>query len=221
MSRLSLRIIAVVIGLTTSLSIASAQTRVELLTRETIPGVDGLQMLTIRDNQLSVCYMLFILQPTVSPALPAPTAVQTDSTQQSVQRVREAAERHDRQVGELKKRFQAQTGRPYEMWPPTTTTGWYDASTNYESDRKKIDDEYEHVLRTEMPGSYPWSVLTPGMRTGGWEDAAEAMRRSITNPDPRPFADSLNTQLGFLFQRLAEAPRMTVSGPVPCVVASK
>ena len=58
MSRLSLRIIAVVIGLTTSLSIASAQTRVELLTRETIPGVDGLQMLTIRDNQLSVCYMI-------------------------------------------------------------------------------------------------------------------------------------------------------------------
>jgi hypothetical protein len=85
----------------------------------------------------------------------------------------------------------------------------------------RVDTEYDGVLRTLIPGSYPAASATPGMRTGSWEDAAEATRRSLANPDPAPLktlADpgGLNSQLASLSQQLSSTPRLSASGPVPC-----
>jgi hypothetical protein len=59
------------------------------------------------------------------------------------------------------------------------------------------------------------------MRTGAWEDLAEATRRAVTNPDPgtmQTLADpgGLNSQLASWFRQLSEAPRLSATGPVPC-----
>jgi hypothetical protein len=59
------------------------------------------------------------------------------------------------------------------------------------------------------------------MKTGSWEDAAEAIRRAVTNPDPGQFKtladpDGFNSQLTSILQHVADAPRLAASGPAPC-----
>lgn len=199
-----------------------AQARFEVLTQETITEVSGLRVVTIRDKRLEACYTLFIMEPSASPPVVAPAATQDDeSRQQSVDRMRDAAEKHDRAIADLNAQFEARVGRSHEAWLTSPDTGGATEAQKYELERMRIDEEYERTLRREVPGSYPWKTLRPGMRTGGWEDAAEAMRRSITNPDPtqaRTLADpgGLNSILEAGFQRLLEAPRLAATGPASC-----
>ena len=41
----------------------SGQARFETLTRDAIPAVPGLQVVTVRDNALNACYIVFVMEP--------------------------------------------------------------------------------------------------------------------------------------------------------------
>lgn len=185
----------------------SAQARFRVLAQNAIGEVSGLRIVTIRDNQLSACYTLFIMEPSAPlDAMPVPMPVD-DVTAQSVQRIRDAAEARDRQLVELRAR--ASRAAPWDSV----------AAARYEAERQKIEDAYEQVLRAEIPGSYPWATPVPGMRAGGWEDAANAMRRAIVDPDPTSAMKTATVQfarLDALLRRLIEAPRLAAAGPFTC-----
>jgi len=209
-----------------------AQTRFEALTQETIAHASGLRIVTVRDNVMGACYTLFIMEPPAVSAQPSEAAAPPldERSRQSVQRLRDAADRHERQATELKAQFEAKTG----MTPATAripglavkrNVSLGDSLVRYEVERMRIDGEYESVLRAEVPGSYPSATASPGMRTGAWEDAAEATRRAIANPDPSPmktFADpaGVNSQLASWFERMADAPRLAAAGPMACTPAN-
>jgi len=203
----------------------SSQNRFEALKQDTIPEVPGLRIITVRDTLLDTCYTLFMSEPSsVDIGVPAPPI--DDERQQAIQRLRDAAERHDREVGDLKAQFESKTGLTPEMarvpgLAVAKNISLADYLVRYETERLRVDTEYDGVLRTLIPGSYPAASATPGMRTGSWEDAAEATRRSLANPDPATFktlADpgGLNSQLASLSQQLSSTPRLSASGPVPC-----
>src|SRR4051812_1085874 len=205
-----------------------AQSRFEALTQETITHASGLRIVTVRDNALGTCYTLFIMEPAGGAPQPSQATAPPveEHSQQSIQRLRDAADKHDRQAAELKTQFEAKTG----MTPATAripglavkrNVSLGDSLVRYEVERMRIDGEYESVLRAEVPGSYPSATASPGMRTGAWEDAAEATRRAIANPDPTPmktFADpaGVNSQLASWFERVADAPRLAAAGPMAC-----
>ncbi len=85
--------------------------------------VPGLRIVIVRDSQLSACYTLFIMDsPAMETVAPVPTA-NDDATQQSVQRIREASEKRDRQLKELKLQFEKRTGRSYETWTTAPYVG--------------------------------------------------------------------------------------------------
>jgi hypothetical protein len=44
-------------------SIASGQSRFETLSHDAIPEVSGLQVVTVRDNALGACYVVFVMEP--------------------------------------------------------------------------------------------------------------------------------------------------------------
>ncbi|HET9831245.1 MAG TPA: hypothetical protein VFP91_06040 [Vicinamibacterales bacterium] len=203
----------------------SAQNRFEALKQDTIAEVPGLRIITVRDTLLDTCYTLFMSEPSGVADIGAPPPID-DERQQAIQRLRDAAERHDREVGNLKAQFETKTGLTPEMarvpgLAVAKNVSLADYLVRYEVERLKVDTEYDGVLRTLIPGSYPAASATPGMRTGSWEDAAEATRRSLANPDPAPLktlADpgGLNSQLASLSQQLSNTPRLSASGPVPC-----
>ena len=204
----------------------SAQSRFEALKQDTIAEVAGLRIITVRDTLLNTCYTLFMMAP-VAVAANAPAAPPPDEArQQAIERIRQAAELHDQQVAELKLQFQSKTGLTPEMaripgLAVARNVSLADYLVRYEVERMKSDSLYESVLRTEIPGTFPAATATPGMKTGAWEDAAEAIRRSVTNPDPGTFKtlsdpDGFNTQLASLLQQMSDAPRLSASGPVPC-----
>jgi len=116
--------------------------------------------------------------------------------------------------------FTKRAGRPYDT---LTSNANYAVDPvllgNYEQDRHKINESYENVLRTEIPGSYPYAVPIPGMRTGGWEDAANAIRRAMLDPDPSSAMKTIASQFARIdeaLRRLSEVPRLAVSGPFAC-----
>ena len=203
----------------------SAQNRFEALRQETIPGVAGLRVITVRDTVLDACYTLFMTE-SASAAEIAPPPPIDDERQQSIQRLRDAAALHDEQVSQLKAQFADRTGlTPEEARIPglavARNISLGDSLVRYETERMRVDGLFQSALRAEIPGSLPPTSATPGMRTGAWEDLAEATRRAITNPDPAPLqtlADpgGFNSQLASWFQQLSNTPRMSATGPVPC-----
>lgn len=183
---------------------SEAQARFQVLEQQIVAEVSGLRIVTVRDQQRSECYTLFIMEP---PAVVngdlAPPAAEEDP---SVQRIRAATEWRDQQLAELR----AQVDR----------SGWWDAFAvgRYEMTRQQVENAYQLMLREEIPGSYSWSSYFPGMPNGGWEDAANAMRRAIVDPRPESTA-TLNSQLARLdstIGQLLNAPQVAASGPVGC-----
>jgi hypothetical protein len=142
----------------------------------------------------------------------APVEASADDVVESVGRIRDAAEKRDRQLAELEARARANR-RSVPTLDPREPFRWYEA------ERQKIDDEYEQVLRTEMPSSYPWASSTPGIQSGSWEDSANAIRRGVVDADPTSTMKTVTDRLARLdelLRRLAEAPRLAASGPVKC-----
>lgn len=195
-----------------------SQARFELLARESLPDIAGFQILTIRDNRIGACFTVFMLQP---PAPNPPLAVPSDqsleaaATADILQRVRDAAAKRDQQLAELRNRFGGVNPKAPGL-----------AYNEYENALMQVEDEFGRALAPLLPGTYRYATKTPGTRSGGWENAAENMRRGLTDPDPttfRTFADSgaLNAQFEFWFRQMVESPRLTSSGPAPCEAPAK
>jgi hypothetical protein len=204
----------------------SAQRRFEALKQDTIPEVAGLKIITVRDTLLNTCYTLFMMESPVAADANAPSEPPIDDAKrQSLQRLRDAAVRHDREVSELRTQFEWKNGVSPEMaripgLVVEKNIALGDSLVRYEADRLRVDSEYESVLRAEMPGSLPIATAVPGMKTGSWEDAAEATRRLLANPDPgtlkTPADPGLNSQVASWMQHMSDGPRLSASGPVPC-----
>jgi hypothetical protein len=204
----------------------SAQNRFEALKQETVPGVGGLRIVTVRDTLLDACYTLFMTEPPSTADNAAPPPPIDDAQQQSIQRLRDAAALHDEQVVALRTQFESRTGLTPEMaripgLAVARNVSLADYLVRYEAERMRVDGLFQSAIRAEIPGSLPPASATPGMKTGAWEDLAEATRRAITNPDPAPMqtlADpgGFNNQLASWIQQLSEAPRLSATGPVPC-----
>jgi hypothetical protein len=186
---------------------ASAQNHFAVAGQTTIPGVSGLRIVTVRDTDMSMCYTLFIVETQAPPAEATTATVPAVDTSAVVQRVRAAATRRDQAINALNQETQASSALD-----PTV-------AARYQAARRKIEDEYEQALRAEIPGSYPWASAVPGVRSGGWEDPANATRRALLDPDPSSTMKTLVEQFGrleSLLIQLIEAPRVAVSGPSRC-----
>ena len=204
----------------------SAQRRFEALKQETIPEVAGLRIITVRDTLLNTCYTLFMMDSPVASDANAPSEPPIDDARrQSMQRLRDAAARHDREVSDLRSQFAWKTGVTPEMARipgliVEKNIALGDYLVRYEADRLRVDSEYESVLRAEIPGTYPGATAVPGMQTGSWEEAAAASRRFLADADPGTPKTSqdpgLNGQLASWMQHMSDGPRLSASGPVPC-----
>jgi hypothetical protein len=225
-------VIAAVIGcaIATTGQIAIAQGRLEVLAQQSIPGVSGLRVVTIRDNQLAACYTVFIMEPSATSDAGAQIEEQPVDTaeQESIRVIREASEHYDQQLADLNANFEAKVGRPpLQTW--NNTVGWpytFTAVVQYELDRAKIAEQYQRVLQTQIPTAAPFATAAPGMKTGNWQDLAEAVRRAIAAPTPatqRTFIDQggLTSLIDSGFKRMIETPRMAAAGPTFCDTPSR
>jgi hypothetical protein len=183
---------------------ANAQNRMDVIAQTSVGGINGLRAITIRDDQRASCYTLFILDAPTN----AGAATPDPATQQSLQRLQQAADERDRRISELNAATNLSHLNNYEQAV---------ARAKYEEERVRIDGQYEQALRMEIPGSYPWSSTRPGTKSGSQEDPANAVRRAVVDPNP---ASTILTrevaELNVLIRSLIEASRMTSSGPFAC-----
>jgi hypothetical protein len=88
----------------------------------------------------------------------------------------------------------------------------------YQQDMQRINQQYENVLLSVVPGSYAYAAPVPGMKTGG-VDAASALRLAMLDPNPSATTRTMTNQFARIdeaLRRLSEAPRLAASGPFPC-----
>lgn len=184
---------------------AAAQDRFSMRAQSAIADVSGLRVLTVRDNQSSQCYTLFVIDSPAAAAAPEP--VGPDPLEQSVQRIREAALRRDSQLAQL-------TARRNNDIHSGAVPQYED-----EVERRRIEDEFQKVLQAEIP-SYAQPARVPGTRSGGWDETtANIQRRAMLDPEPSATMRAVMTQLARLedlLSRMVQSQRMAASGPVPC-----
>ena len=212
--------LAAIVGTTISL-FAQNKNRFEILSRDSMND-GGLRITVVRDNQLSSCFAVFMVESPVPP--PAPQADWTPTPaelarQDAILQLRYAAERRDRQLAQLNADFTRRAGRPYDS---ITSTSTYAVDPvllgNYQQDYQKINQEYENAVISLVPGSVPFAVPTPGMRAGG-TDPASVARLALLDPDPNASLRAMSNQFASIdnaLRQLIAAPRLAASGPFPC-----
>jgi hypothetical protein len=182
----------------------AAQDRFSMRTQSVVGDVSGLRVVTLRDNQTSQCYTLFMTDAPGAAAAPEP--VGDDPLEQSVQRIREAAAKRDRQLAQLTARKNADISGAVPRYDD-------------EVERRRIEDEYQRVLQTEIPSS-AWPSRVPGTRSDGWDETtANIQRRAMLDPEPSATMRAMMTQLARLedlLSRMVQSQRVAASGPVPC-----
>jgi hypothetical protein len=191
------------------------QVRFDVVATDTVTGVNGLTVYTIRDNSAERCYTLFVVEGDKS-ATPAgvPPPLVPSMTDDEAERVRTAdalralkAER-DRRITQLRAR---------------TSTMW---TIDYTVERERIEDEYERSVGTLLPDLYPPSQVAPGFRTTSREERDGAVARAIAEGDKVIASIArapLEERLTMLLERAdpARAARVAVSGPAPCPSPAK
>jgi hypothetical protein len=185
-----------------------APPRFEVLSRDAIAAVAGLNVYTIRDNRLSSCFTLFVLDrpevqlPDQSIQLPP----ELTRKMEVAEILRDAGARRDQQVEALRKRIDP---------------AW---SVEYQRERMRIEDEYGRVVRSVIPGMYPPEQVAPGYRTSGSDVVNETARRTIAEAEAAVAAAErarIDRQLERVYNRLTETPRLAVSAPTPCSIPSQ
>jgi hypothetical protein len=211
--------LAAIVGFATSLS-AQNKSRFEILSRD---DAGGLRITVVRDTQLSSCFAVFMVESPVPPPAPqvdlTPTPAEL-ARQEVILQIRDAAARRDQQLYELNTEFERRAGRPYDslLNDPTYAVDPV-LLGNYQQNYQKINQQYENVLLSVVPGSYPYAAAVPGMRTGGLEDASSALRLALANPDPSAAMKTMSNQFASIdnaLRQLIAAPRLAASGPFPC-----
>ena len=141
---------------------AHAQNTFELISGGAVSNLPGLRAMTIRDSSLSICYTVFIVESPTRLLSLAPT-LRGNATARSIERARALAEERDRRLATLEAQLENDLGN--QVLP----------EQEYEQARLRLDLEYQRALRHEIPESYPWASVLPGVRSGGWK-----MRPTLT-----------------------------------------
>jgi hypothetical protein len=211
--------LAAIVGFATSLS---AQSRFQIISQDGMNDA-GLRITVVRDTQLSSCFAVFSVESQVPP--PAVEVIGPPSPgelarQEAILRMGEAAVRRNQQLADLNAEFERRTGRPYSSLTSNSTYAVDPVLLgNYQQDLQKINQEYENVMLSIVPGTFPYAAPVPGMRTGGLEDAASAMRLALLDPNPTETMRTITNQFARIddtLKRLMAAPRLAASGPFPC-----
>jgi hypothetical protein len=212
--------LAVIVGFANLLS-AQNKSRFEVLSRD---DTGGLRITVVRDNQLSSCFAVFMVESPVPP--PAPQVDLTPSPaelarQEVILRIRDAAAKRDAEMYDLNTEFERRAGRPYNSVTSLNNTYAVDPVLlgKYQQTLQTINEQYEDTLRSLVPGTYPWAAAVPGMRTGGLENSAGAMDLALLNPDPSATTRTMSNQFASIdnaLRQLIAAPRLAASGPFPC-----
>jgi len=211
--------LAAIVGFATSLS---AQSRFQIISQDGMNDA-GLRITVVRDTQLGSCFAVFSVEsPAPPPAVevigpPSPGEL---ARQEAILRMGEAAVRRNQQLANLNAEFERRTGRPYSSLTSNSTYAVDPVLLgNYQQDLQKINQEYENVMLSIVPGTFPYAAPVPGMRTGGLEDAASAMRLALLDPNPTETMRAITSQFARIddtLKRLMAAPRLAASGPFPC-----
>ena len=211
--------LAAIVGIATSLS---AQSRFQIVSQDGMNDA-GLRITVVRDTQLSSCFAVFSVESPVPPPVaevigpPSPGEL---ARQEAIQRMGEAAVRRNQELADLNAEFERRTGRPYSSLTSNSTYAVDPVLLgNYQQDLQKINQEYENVMLSIVPGTFPYAAPVPGMRTGGLEDAASAMRLALLDPNPTETMRAITNQFARIddtLKRLIAAPRLAASGPFPC-----
>ena len=215
--------LAAIVGFST---ILSAQNRFQVVSQDAMGDAGGLRVTVVRDTQLGSCFVVFSQEPAVPPPVPevyTPPSPGEVARQEAIQRMGEAAIRRNQQLAELNANFERRAGIPYNAITSNTTYAVDPVLLgNYQSDLQRINQEYENVLLSIVPGTYPYAAPVPGMRTGGLEDAASALRLALLDPNPTETMRTITNQFARIddaLRRLNAAPRLVASGPIPCSTA--
>jgi hypothetical protein len=183
-----------------------AQARFDVSGRDSIAAVPGLTVYTIRDNQSAACYTLFILEPSASPFDPLTQQPLTDPSPDQIEKAKvahtleEAAATRDREFEALRKRVGT-------LW-----------TIQYETEFARIQDEYERVVRSILPGLYPPVQVAPGLRTSGSDSLNEAVRQALAESDAANAAADRARLARQLFSEVSRTreQRLAAAGPVAC-----
>ena len=192
-------------------STAVAQNRFDVLSDDVVAAVSGMTVYTIRDNVTTVCYTLFVLEPSDARSAPIPDPIPVLSAEQLdkvrvADTLKDAMAARDRRLADLRSRI---------------TLLW---TVEYETERERIVEGYERVVRGVLPDLYPAAQVAPGWRTTGTEALSEAVRRAIADADAAIASASRSArdeQFRRLLDRATQSSRLTVSGPIPCPSAAK
>jgi hypothetical protein len=211
--------LAAIVGFATSLS---AQSRFQIVSQDGMND-GGLRITVVRDTQLSSCFAVFSVEtpapPPVSEVIGPPSPGEL-ARQEAILRMGEAAVRRNQQLADLNGEFERRTGRPYNSLTSNSTYAVDPVLLgNYQQDLQKINQEYENVMLSIVPGTFPYAAPVPGMRTGGLEDAASALRLALLDPNPTETMRAITSQFARIddtLRRLIAAPRLAASGPFPC-----
>lgn len=193
-------------------TVASGQTRFDLLASDTVGGINGLTAYTLRDNQTASCYTVFVLDAakgsatTPSPSPPL-NADQLRSVQ-TAQTLRDLKAERDRQVMNLR-------GRLFTLW-----------TIDYDMAREHIEQEYERGVGALLPEVYPSAQVAPGLRTTSREALDTAVGRAIAEGDAIAAAlagSSAEQRVLAVLERIdaARLSRLAVSSAVRCPPAAK
>jgi hypothetical protein len=186
---------------------AAAQSRFEVLGADTVAAIAGLNVYTIRDNQMASCYTVFVIDPADAPSTvavqeppPPPTPEQLEKARVA-QTLKDAIATRERKVVELQKRIAT-------MW-----------NVEFETARERIDDDYERVVRRVLPELYPSAQIAPGWRTSRPDELNSAVRRAIAEGDAAvgsAAAAGVDEPIDRLLNRRTASARLAVSGPLTC-----
>jgi hypothetical protein len=180
---------------------ASAQSRFDVLSGESVAAVRGLNVYTIRDNQITACFSVFVID---GPALPAqdaaPPTPELFEKARVAQALKDAMAARDRQVAELQQRRLT--------WAIT-----------YGNERERIQAEYEHTVRGILPGLYPSAQVAPGWPTSTPQELNAAVQRALADADTSAAAEAsfrIQERIEYLLRHATASARLAVTGPVAC-----
>jgi hypothetical protein len=181
---------------------ASAQARFDVLSGESVAAVTGLKVYTIRDNQITSCYSVFVLDGPAFPlaeAAPPPAPELAEKTRVA-QALKDAMAARERRVAELQQRRLT--------WAIT-----------YGNERERIQAEYEQTVRGVLPGLYPSAQVAPGWPTTTPQELNAAVQRAIADAEASAAAETsfkIQERIEYLLRQATASAKLAVTGPVSC-----
>jgi hypothetical protein len=183
----------------------AAQGRFELLGQDPVASVTGLTVYTIRDGVTASCYMLFALDP-----------AQLRATSPPITEVLTPEQLEKAHVAQVLKDAMAERNRRIVDLRNHSTSMW---TGQYETERERIDSDYEQTVRSVIPNLYPRAQVSPGWPTSSPEEVDAAVRRAIAEGDSATDTVARESRVEALMERLlhsSASARLAAAGPFAC-----